>query len=351
MTSNPLEHSFRRLVQEKFTVVAMNYRLSVLGFLCLGIEEAPGNAGLKDVIQGLKWIKNNIKAFGGDSNNVLLFGHGSGAAMVDLVTMSPLAEGLMHKVIAQSGSAIAPWAVSYSPVASAFKLGAQLGYRDNDRRILVQTLISAKIRELIYPIVHNTSNAPNVPQFAPCIENENLDPDNRFLTDAPLNLLRQGTYSRVPYIGGYVNREGSVRADKAVNGNWLQLMDNEFNKFVPIDLIFSDDLENATRTFYFGNRTINMQLIQNYLEYHGDMLAVMSVIRGAGMRSMSSDTWLMEFFYRGANESYWPFPEIPLTGVRHGEILKYLLDIHLDSNDTQVSDSLIGRYMTFARTG
>lgn len=350
-TSNPLEHSFRRLVQEKFTVVAMNYRLSVLGFLCLGIKEAPGNAGLKDVVQGLKWIKNNIKAFGGDPDNVMLFGHGSGAAMVDLVTMSPLAEGLMHKVIAQSGSALAPWAVSYSPVESAFNLGAQLGYKDNNRQILVQTLISANIRELIYPIVHNTNYTPNVPQFAPCIENKNLDPENRFLTDAPVNLLGNGTYSRVPYIGGYVNREGTVRAGKAVNENWLQRMENNFEQFVPTDMILSEGLANFIRRFYFGNQTINMQTIQNYLEYHGDTLAVISVIRGAGMRAWLSDTWLLEFFYRGGNGSDWLFPEIPLTGVRRGEILNYLLDINLDSNDKQVSDSLILRYMTFARTG
>lgn len=350
-TSNPVEHSFRRLVQEKFTVVAMNYRLSVLGFLCLGIKEAPGNAGLKDVVQGLKWIKNNIKAFAGDPNNVLLLGHGSGAAMVDLMTMSPLAEGLMHKVIAQSGSALAPWAMSYSPIDSAFKLGEQLGYQNSDRRKLVQILSAATIRDLIYPVVQNENYTPNVAQFAPCVENKNLDPDNRFLTDAPVNLLMQGTYSRVPYIGGYVNREGSVRAGKAVNGNWLQRMDNEFEQFIPIDMISSDDLRNVTRTFYFSNRTINMELIQNYLEYHGDVLAVISVIRGAGMRSTLSDTWLLEFMYRGGNESDWQFPEIPLTGVRHGEILKYLLDINLDSNDSQVSDSLIGRYMNFARTG
>lgn len=350
-TSNPLQHSFRRLVQEKFTVVAVNYRLSVLGFLCLGIEEAPGNAGLKDVVQGLKWIKNNIEGFGGDPNNILLFGHGSGAAMVDLVTMSPLAEGLLHKVIAQSGSALAPWAITYSPIASAFNLGAELGYQDDDRQKLVQTLISATTRELIYPIVHKTQYTPNVVQFAPCIENENLDPDNRFLTDAPFNLLRHGTYSRVPFIGGYVNREGSVRVGEAVNGNWLQRMDNKFDQFIPIDLMFSDGFENFLRNSYFGDQTINIQQIENYIDYHGDTLTMISVIRGAAMRSMSSDTRLLEFVYRGGNGSDWQFPEIPVTGVRHGEILKYLLDINLDSNDSQVSDSLIARYMNFARTG
>lgn len=352
ITSNPVQHSFRRLVQENFTVVAMNYRLSVLGFLCLGIKEAPGNAGLKDVIQGLKWIKNNIEGFGGDPNNVLLFGHGSGAAMADLVTMSPLAVGLLHKVIIQSGSAMAPWAVSYSPVASAFELGIELGYQDNDRQALVQTLISATTRDLIYPIVHNIEYTPNVAQFAPCIENENLHPDNRFLTAAPLNLLRAGNFIRVPYIGGYVNREGSVRVGEAVNGNWLQRMENEFHKFIPVDLMESPNFDNFLRNTYFGNQTIDMKLIENYIDYHGDTLTMISVIRGTATRALSSsNTWLLEFVYRGGNGLDWQFPEIPPTGVRHGEILNYLLDINLDSYASQVSDSLIGRYMNFARTG
>ena len=89
--------------------VSFNYRLGVLGFLMTdelyGREGASvGNAGLLDQIMALEWVRDNIAAFGGDPDNVTLFGHSAGAASVSHMLAAPQAKGLFHKAICQSGS-------------------------------------------------------------------------------------------------------------------------------------------------------------------------------------------------------------------------------------------------------
>ncbi|MEH3035533.1 MAG: carboxylesterase family protein [Sphingomonas adhaesiva] len=81
--------------------VALNYRLGVDGFL--PIPGVPTNLGLRDMIAGLRWVREQAAAFGGDAGNITVFGESAGAmAIADLVT-SPLAEGLFRRAIIQSG--------------------------------------------------------------------------------------------------------------------------------------------------------------------------------------------------------------------------------------------------------
>lgn len=85
-------------------VVTTNYRLSVEGFLYFGTDEAPGNMGLYDILEALKWVKSNIQFFGGDEDNITLFGQSSGAITAGMFMVSPLASGLFARAIFQSGS-------------------------------------------------------------------------------------------------------------------------------------------------------------------------------------------------------------------------------------------------------
>ncbi len=92
-------------------LVTINYRLGIFGLLAhpeLTNESkynSSGNYGLLDQIAALKWIKENIEAFGGNPNNVTVFGQSSGAGNINKLMASPLAEGLFHRAILQSGSA------------------------------------------------------------------------------------------------------------------------------------------------------------------------------------------------------------------------------------------------------
>lgn len=77
------------LLEEDVVLVAVRYRLGPFGFLSTMSEDIPGNAGVSDVILALKWIQNNIASFGGDPSRVTLFGQAAGAAMINVLTMSP----------------------------------------------------------------------------------------------------------------------------------------------------------------------------------------------------------------------------------------------------------------------
>lgn len=81
------------LAAEGVVIVTANYRLNVFGFFCLGTEQARGNLGLLDQYFALLWVRENIRQFGGDSQKITLFGHGSGAASVVLHMVSPRTPG------------------------------------------------------------------------------------------------------------------------------------------------------------------------------------------------------------------------------------------------------------------
>lgn len=92
-------------------VVTINYRLGALGFLCTGDENSPGNYGILDQAMALRWVYDNIEAFNGDKNSITLVGPGAGAASAGLLAVAPQTKDMVSKVIAQSGSAMADWAL------------------------------------------------------------------------------------------------------------------------------------------------------------------------------------------------------------------------------------------------
>ncbi|MBQ8579904.1 MAG: carboxylesterase family protein [Oscillospiraceae bacterium] len=87
--------------------VTLNYRLGPMGFVCLPqlIEEAgfTGNYGLYDQMTAIRWVRDNIAAFGGDPENITIMGQSAGAASVQLQCSSPLTDGLFHKAVMSSG--------------------------------------------------------------------------------------------------------------------------------------------------------------------------------------------------------------------------------------------------------
>src|ERR1700733_3909858 len=91
-------------------VVTINHRLGAFGYLHLGEfrEEfaASGNAGMLDIVAALRWVRDNIAAFGGDAGNVTIFGESGGGAKVSVLMAMPAAHGLFHKAIMQSGVAV-----------------------------------------------------------------------------------------------------------------------------------------------------------------------------------------------------------------------------------------------------
>jgi para-nitrobenzyl esterase len=117
-------------------VVSITHRLNVFGFAYLaelgGDRFADAsNAGMKDIIAGLEWIRDNAGNFGGDPGNVTIFGQSGGAGKVSTLLGMPAAKGLFHRAIAESGSAVTSTQAS-AATQSAEALMARLGLKSTD---------------------------------------------------------------------------------------------------------------------------------------------------------------------------------------------------------------------------
>ena len=105
-----------------------------------------GNAGLKDQVLALKWVQKNIKEFGGDPNNVTIFGESAGGASVHYLVLSPLTKGLFHKAIIQSASVLCPWARGTN---NAEALAKSCGFLETDPSKVLQFLTQLPVEQLL----------------------------------------------------------------------------------------------------------------------------------------------------------------------------------------------------------
>jgi para-nitrobenzyl esterase len=103
-TEDPLYNGAKLAARGDVVVVSMEYRLGVFGFSHFEDIEGSGNAGLLDQKLALEWVRKHIEAFGGDPDNVTLFGESAGGMSVTALMAMPSAKGLFHKAIAQSGA-------------------------------------------------------------------------------------------------------------------------------------------------------------------------------------------------------------------------------------------------------
>ncbi|KOB64390.1 Carboxylesterase CarE-14 [Operophtera brumata] len=356
---NDHELYFGNFVEKDVVVVSLNYRESILGFLCLGTETAPGNAGLKDIIAGLRWVKENIAQFGGNPNDITLVGHGSGAAAVDLVTMSPMAIGLVNKAIAQSGNALSPWAVSRDNLEYAVQVAEALGHVITNIEDLSEIFRRTSVAALM-GVINDLDLTDNSLAFAPCLERESLEGAEPFLIKSPYEILQNGEFLRIPFMIGYVDNEGTIRSEEAIEDDWLSRMDESFNEFLQPDLQFATltqqtEVAQRIRARYFENNPIDMDHIDNYIAYHGDTMILVSALREVRLRVMASNSpvYVYQFSYKGSLGESFVGP-LSVNGAAHSEELAYMF---FDANDNQISDRdlavgdiIIERWTNFAKS-
>lgn len=202
------------LIENNVVIVAINYRLGVFGFLSLDIPEVAGNMGLKDQIKALEWVQNNITHFGGDKNNVTIFGMSAGSASVEYLLVSPLTKGLFHKAIMQSGSSLNGWTINYEPKQLVVKLLTELGYKGSteDNQAIHQYLLNTPaplLTGLSFKVAEQYTSEKLFFGFVPTIEKDFGNGD-AFLTACPCKLLKKGNFNRVPTLKGFCEKEGSL---------------------------------------------------------------------------------------------------------------------------------------------
>nr|QLI62118.1 carboxylesterase 6 [Streltzoviella insularis] len=196
--------------------VRCGFRLGPFGFLSINDFTASGNCGLKDIVMALKWVQRNISVFGGDPNNVTIFGNSTGGAIVHFMMLSPMSSGLFHKAIIQSASALNNWSLAKNPSQAAMELAKELGITKTCKVEVVEELRSLpalKIMKVFFDLEQRGFEKEGTDlfdsTFKPCIEDE-FEGQSAFLTKSPPLIIKSGNFNKVPLIIGSNNIEGSV---------------------------------------------------------------------------------------------------------------------------------------------
>lgn len=191
------------LVQHGIVLVTVNYRLGRFGFLAHpeltreSAHKASGNYGLMDQVMALQWVRDNIAKFGGDSQNVTLFGQSAGAQDTSMLMTSPLAKGLFQKAIAESGAAINPTMPTLSMAEhGGERLAAALKAPTGDAAIKYMRGLS--VDEILKPAPNRDTHEP--PLVAPSI-------DGWVLPRSPVEVFASGQQMAMPMIVGSTSRE------------------------------------------------------------------------------------------------------------------------------------------------
>jgi len=204
-------------------LVTVNGRLGMMGLMAhplLSKESAKGVSGnylFLDLIAALKWVKKNIAAFGGDPDNVTIFGESGGGTKVISLVASPLAKGLFHRAICQSGgSTVRPMSVKQME-GFGEKLFAKLGI-DKEKDPL------AAARALSWEKVIEVDQATNVEMGKEYVFMGpwNIAVDGWFMPEAPATIFKAGKQNAVPLITlanlGELSGTGFVVASQMIPG-------------------------------------------------------------------------------------------------------------------------------------
>ncbi|CAH0700840.1 unnamed protein product [Spodoptera exigua] len=332
----PLLYGPDFLVRKGVVLVTINYRLNVHGFLCLGTKDAPGNAGLKDQVAALKWVQKNIRAFGGDPDNVTIFGESAGGASVSYHLLSPMSKGLFKRAIAQSGSSLTAFARQRDPLNQAVALAKAMGLTINDPQQLYEAFMNKTLNELVateIPRVQGRLRFAHLP-FVPCTE-QPIDGVEPFITDTPFNILTKGNYNKVPLIIGSNSEEGYYFAGL---DNHETLKNLNFERSIEVfDLKFPTEKEkkevaNNLKKIYVGDEEISWKNIVQFSRYHGEPYFNLPEYIETDLILKTSDepVYKYQFQYSGrrnmpkfiAGLTFWSAP-----GATHADELFYLFSL------------------------
>ncbi len=190
-------------------VVTINYRMGVFGFFSLpelSAESSYGGSGnyfLMDQAMALRWVHDNIESFGGDPNNVTLFGESAGGSSTCLNLTSPLSKGLFQRAIIQSGACTQATTSLPEAEQDGVAIADMVGCTE-DRLNCLRSKSAAELRQLIDAAAGQSS------PFGDTVNKHSLVLDNYVFIDEPMAMLESGFQADVPVIIGVNQNEGSL---------------------------------------------------------------------------------------------------------------------------------------------
>ncbi|XP_031635474.1 glutactin-like [Contarinia nasturtii] len=379
-TGSNAEYPPSYLLEHDIVLVVPNYRLNALGFLSTKTAEIPGNAGALDILLALKWVKQNIKYFGGNSKQITVIGQSSGACMASSLLVSPLVpNNLFQQMIIHSGSVFAPWSFALDPVSYA----KDIAHRANvPKNASLHEINKAFMKMDAFDLIEATNEHYSAERIRGSnrVGGQSLTvggPTNFFLPFSPEELLRKGFYKKnVRLIAGVVQNEGSFltrilydQLNSLSLSNKAWLMKNKFISATVNALGVPDDKQKVLNlvknifavqikndNFHFRSYAPGFSELSGTVGFKNPVLQLAQV----NWLFMSNRTYLYSFDYRGAYSrfgyeediSQYPFD----GGVSHSDDLIYLFPYpdkvaHLNAADTEMARNMVDLWASFAETG
>ncbi len=310
-------------------VVSMNYRLGPLGFMAhKDLKSDVANFGLLDMIAALDWVQKNIAVFGGDPDNVTLFGVSAGGQAVNMLMVSPRAAGKFHRAIAQSG--YSTWALPRtSDAPHPAPLSADMTKADSAEALADRVLLRAYSNATSLPPLREV----NAQKLIDAVEGFQLPiVDGSSLPEEPARLFLQGKQAKVPFMTGGNSFEGSVMPQSGVDVDRFANMLGE--SLSTIESLYASDFANS--------RDIGIQ------RAFGDTRYLVSArVLATAMKAVGAPAWL---YYVDLA------PEQLLTGMvgtPHAFDQMMLFGSHRIANEStrRTSERLRRYWIEFARSG
>ena len=187
--------------------------MNALGFLCLDTDEAGGNMGMLDMVTALQWVHNNIQYFGGDPNQITIFGESAGSATIGHLMLSESTNGLFARGIGSSGSPLASWAFDTQPEENGREIASLAGCDFEDPNEIVTCLRGLDAVAITSAFSRYQSNERKNGGLgfggsSPCAQSKGV---KKFYTkdQTPHDILFSGNYSSVPIFFGTNKKEGA----------------------------------------------------------------------------------------------------------------------------------------------
>ena len=332
------------LAKQGIVAVTINYRLNTLGFLPdkAGLKQygTTGNWGLLDQIEALKWVRQNIAAFGGDSDRVTVGGESAGSFSVSALIASPLAKGLFRQAIMESGCilnipGIAPLSRGdlKKSVANGSRYVELMGGKDTPEGIGYLRGISADVLAANSRFQANSVADAKPFCFWPVF-------DGKVLPKDPMQAARQGSLNPVRLLVGFNTNEGSIFVNQAsTEADYHAVMYHIFGKKAP---------EFFNRYPVDGEHSAFDRLSD---VYGAAMLKSGAMPFADSLAKKGEDVYFYRFDYLDPD-----LPQGSPIGVAHAAELKYVfgnLDEKLSGNPSarRMSDKLLNIWANFIKTG
>uniref|UniRef100_A0A1Y1LVW2 Carboxylic ester hydrolase n=2 Tax=Photinus pyralis TaxID=7054 RepID=A0A1Y1LVW2_PHOPY len=355
------------LLDQDIVLVTFNYRLDALGFMSTGDEVVPGNNGMKDQALAIKWVHDNIEAFGGDPKRITLFGESAGGASAQYHMLSPLSQGHFSAAISQSGTIFNVWAFMDKSmvVGNTRRLADHVGCATYDNVKMVECLRSVdakKLMEVRFSFMKWDLDPWML--FAPIVE-PNIK--GAFLPDHPLNILKEAKHAPVPWIAGVNSEEGILRVALIYKKeNLVKELDENFSEIMSITFNDQSKIQESSkliRDFYFGNHKINNNTMFNLINMYSNMLFNYGIHVAVKMHFKYSKQPVYYYLYSHVGQhslaNIYGDPQLRY-GVSHSDELllqfPYSYGVQfrnavLDRRDLHYSELLNKMWTSFAKTG